>query len=214
MTNGFSASTFRYRDLEIVFLKHAGFKIKGSKVVYIDPYDIPKDSGLEKADYILVTHGHFDHLDVKAIQELSKLETIVVIPSGCIVEGYRTCELEIGGEEKLEGILVKTVPAYNITKSFHPKGSGVGYILEIDGVRIYHAGDTDFIPEMKEIEVDVALIPVGGTYTMDLEDAKKAIKELKAEKIIPMHFGALPETKVDVTELKSDNVVILEPLFK
>jgi L-ascorbate metabolism protein UlaG (beta-lactamase superfamily) len=180
----------------------------------MDPYDIPSDSGLEKADYILVTHEHFDHLDIKAIRELSKPETIVVVPSGCIVEGYKTCELEIGGEEKLDGISVKTVPAYNVNKAFHPKGSGVGYIMEIDDVKIYHAGDTDYIPEMKEIEVDVALIPVGGTYTMDLEDAKKALEDIKADVVIPMHYGALPETQTDVSKLKSEKVVILEPLFK
>ncbi len=214
MANGFSASTLKYDGVEIVFLKHAGFKIKGSKVVYIDPYDIPKGSGLEKADYILVTHDHFDHLDLSSIHELSTSNTTVIVPCGCVIEGYRTCELELGKETNLDGILVRCVPAYNIDKSFHPKGKGVGWILEMDGIRIYHAGDTDFIPEMREVEVDVALIPVGGTYTMDLKDAKKAIKEIKAEKIVPMHFGTLPETKVDVTELKSDKIVILEPLFR
>jgi L-ascorbate metabolism protein UlaG (beta-lactamase superfamily) len=131
-----------------------------------------------------------------------------------MVEGYRTCELDIGEEEKLEGLTVKTVPAYNIDKPFHPRGSGAGYIIEIDGVKIYHAGDTDFIPEMKEIEVDVALIPVGGKYTMDLEQAKEALEAIKADKVIPMHYGALPETQADVEKLKSAKVVALEPLFE
>ncbi|MBO8182923.1 MAG: MBL fold metallo-hydrolase [Archaeoglobus sp.] len=207
-------SRFRYKNVEIVFLKHAGFQIKGSKIVYIDPYDIPKDSGLEKADYVLVTHDHFDHLDLKSIQRLSTPETTVIVPCGCLVEGFRTCELEPGQENKLDGIVVRCVPAYNIGKDFHPPGKGVGWVLELDGVKIYHAGDTDYIPEMKEVEADVALIPVGGTYTMDIEDAKKAIEELKAEVIIPMHYGTLPETKVDVSVLKSDKVVILEPMFK
>jgi len=207
-------AAYRYRNLEIVFLKHAAFKIKGSKIVYFDPYEIPPDSGLEKADFILVSHEHFDHLDVKSIQELSKPETVVVIPSGCVVEGYKTCEVELGEESELNGITVRAVPAYNLEKPFHQKGEGVGWILEMDGVRIYHAGDTDYIPEMKEMEVDVALIPVGGTYTMDIEDAKKAIDELKAEVIIPMHYGTLPETKVDVSVLQSERVVILDPMFK
>jgi L-ascorbate metabolism protein UlaG (beta-lactamase superfamily) len=193
-------------------LKHAGFKIKGNKIVYIDPYDLP-DANLEKADYILVTHEHFDHKDIKSIRKLSDEHTMVVVPTGCIVEGYRTCELEIGVRESFEGISVETVPAYNIDKPFHPKGSGAGYILEIDGVRIYHAGDTDFIPEMKEIKVDVALIPVGGKYTMDLEQAKRALEEIDAEKVIPMHYGTLPETQADVSKLKSEKVVILEPMF-
>jgi L-ascorbate metabolism protein UlaG (beta-lactamase superfamily) len=201
-----------YKNVEIVFLKHAGFKIKGNKIVYIDPYDLP-DANLEKADYILVTHEHFDHKDIKSIRKLSDEHTMVVVPTGCIVEGYRTCELEIGVRESFEGISVETVPAYNIDKPFHPKGSGAGYILEIDGVRIYHAGDTDFIPEMKEIKVDVALIPVGGKYTMDLEQAKRALEEIDAEKVIPMHYGTLPETQADVSKLKSEKVVILEPMF-
>jgi len=206
------ASSYMYKNVEIVFLKHAGFKIKGNKIVYIDPYDLP-DANLEKADYILVTHEHFDHKDIKSIRKLSDEHTMVVVPTGCIVEGYRTCELEIGVRESFEGISVETVPAYNIDKPFHPKGSGAGYILEIDGVRIYHAGDTDFIPEMKEIKVDVALIPVGGKYTMDLEQAKRALEEIDAEKVIPMHYGTLPETQADVSKLKSEKVVILEPMF-
>jgi L-ascorbate metabolism protein UlaG (beta-lactamase superfamily) len=207
-------SVCRYGEVEIVFLKHAGFKIKGSKTVYIDPYDLPQNAELEKADYILITHDHFDHRDINAIRLLSDEHTTVVVPTGCMVEGYRTCELDIGEEEKLEGLTVKTVPAYNIDKPFHPRGSGAGYIIEIDGVKIYHAGDTDFIPEMKEIEVDVALIPVGGKYTMDLEQAKEALEAIKADKVIPMHYGALPETQADVEKLKSAKVVALEPLFE
>ncbi|AGK61201.1 putative Zn-dependent hydrolases of the beta-lactamase fold protein [Archaeoglobus sulfaticallidus PM70-1] len=203
---------YKYGNVEITFLKHAGFKIKGSKTIYIDPYDLP--DGLEKADYIFVTHDHFDHKDIGSIRRLSKHDTTVVIPSGCLLEGYRTCELDIGEEEDLNGVKVKTVPAYNIDKPFHPKGIGVGYIIEMDGVRIYHAGDTDFIPEMKDVEADIALIPVGGKYTMDMEQAKKAIEVIKAKVVVPMHYGTLPETKADVEKLKSDRVVVLEPEFK
>jgi L-ascorbate metabolism protein UlaG (beta-lactamase superfamily) len=206
-------STFKYGNVEITFLKHAGFRIKGSKLVYIDPYNIPTNSGLEKADYILATHDHFDHLDVDSIQQLSRADTILILPSGCVVRGYKTCELALNEERDFEGISVKAVPAYNIAKHFHPRDAGVGWILEIDGVRIYHAGDTDYIPEMREVNTDVALIPVGGTYTMDIEDAKRAIEELVAKVIIPMHYGTLPETKVDVSVLKSEKVVILDPMF-
>jgi len=206
-------STFKYGDVEITFLKHAGFKIKGSKTIYIDPYDLP-DIELERADLVLVTHEHFDHMDLKAIKKVRKDETVVVVPSGCMAEGYRTCELDIGVREEVEGVTIETVPAYNVDKSFHRKGEGVGYIVTIDGVRIYHAGDTDFIPEMKEIDVDIALIPVGGVYTMDVEDAKKAIDVIKAKHVIPMHYGTLPETKADLSKLKLDKVVVLEPMFK
>jgi L-ascorbate metabolism protein UlaG (beta-lactamase superfamily) len=138
---------------------------------------------------------------------------MLILPSGCVVKGYKTCELASNEEREFEDISVRAVPAYNIAKPFHPRDAGVGWVLEIDGVRIYHAGDTDYIPEMREVEVDVALIPVGGTYTMNIDDAKRAVEELKAEVIIPMHYGTLPETKVDVSVLKSEKVVILDPMF-
>ncbi len=206
-------STFKYGDVEITFLKHAGFKIKGSKTIYIDPYDLP-DVELEKADLVLITHEHFDHRDMDSLKKIRKDETIVVLPTGCMAEGYRTCELNLGAKEEVHGVIIETVPAYNVDKAFHKKGDGVGYIVTIDGVRIYHAGDTDFISEMKDIDVDIALLPVGGTYTMDVEDAKKAMEVIKAKYFIPMHYGVLPETKADLSKLRSENVVILEPLFK
>jgi L-ascorbate metabolism protein UlaG (beta-lactamase superfamily) len=206
-------SSFKYGNTEVVFLKHAGFKVKGSKTIYIDPYDIPEGADLEKADYIFVTHDHFDHLDFKAIKKLSTEKTTVVIPQGCSVEGHSTCTLELGRKEKLDGIVVETVPAYNIDKKFHPKGQYVGYIIEMDGVRIYHAGDTDYTPEMKNVNADIALIPVGGTYTMDIEDAKKAVSEMNVKHVIPMHYGAIPDTEADVSKLESDKVVVLKPMF-
>jgi len=205
-------SSFVYNGVEITWLKHAGFRIKGSKVVYIDPYEIPEE--LEKADLILVTHDHFDHMDMKSIKKLSKDDTVVVHPSGCIVEGFESCEVRVGEETDIRGVKVKPVRAYNVDKPFN-KENCVGYIIEIDGVRIYHAGDTDRIPEMKEIEVDVALLPAGGTYTMDLKEAIEAANDIKAKHYIPMHFGAIPQTQADPEEFKRNvkGAVILKPLF-
>ncbi|WP_456467978.1 MBL fold metallo-hydrolase [Archaeoglobus sp.] len=205
-------SSFVYNSVEITWLKHAGFKIKGSKVLYIDPYDIPKE--LEKADIILVTHDHFDHMDVKSIKRLSKDDTVVVHPTGCIIEGYESCEVKTGESVNIKGVEIKAVPAYNINKPFH-KENCVGYIVSIDGVRIYHAGDTDRIPEMREIEVDIALLPIGGTYTMDLDEAVEATRDVKARYYIPMHFGAIPQTEANPEEFrkKVENAVILKPLF-
>ncbi len=205
-------SSFVYNSVEITWLKHAGFKIKGSKVLYIDPYDIPKE--LEKADIILVTHDHFDHMDVKSIKRLSKDDTVVVHPTGCIIEGYESCEVKTGESVNIKGVEIKAVPAYNINKPFH-KENCVGYIVSIDGVRIYHAGDTDRIPEMREIEVDIALLPIGGTYTMDLDEAVEAARDVKARYYIPMHFGAIPQTEANPEEFrkKVENAVILKPLF-
>ncbi len=206
-------NTLKVGNVEITYLKHAGFKIKGSKVLYIDPYEIPE--GLEKADLILVTHDHFDHLDVKSIKRLSKSDTTLVTPKGCFVEGYDSCALDEGEERVVKDVRIKTVPAYNVNKPFHKKGV-VGYIFEIDGVRIYHAGDTDRIPEMKNIEVDVALLPIGGTYTMNLNEAVEAAWDIKAKVYIPMHFGAIPNTEADPEEfrIRVPKAVVLKPLLR
>ncbi|MCX7999062.1 MAG: MBL fold metallo-hydrolase, partial [Leptospiraceae bacterium] len=106
------------------------------------------------------------------------------------------------------------VPAYNTDKPFHKSG-GIGYIVNLDGVKVYHAGDTDRIPEMKNISVDIALLPVGGTYTMDLNEAIKATEDIKAEIYIPMHYGAIPNTKANPADFKArvPKAVILEPLI-
>lgn len=205
-------NSIKVGNVEITYLKHAGFKIKGSKVLYIDPYEVPE--GLEKADLILVTHDHFDHLDLKSIKRLSKADTTVVTPKGCIVEGYESCSLDESEERVVKGVRIRTVPAYNVDKPFHKKG-GVGYIVEIDGVRIYHAGDTDRIPEMKSIEVDVALLPIGGTYTMNVREAVEAAWDIKAKVYIPMHYGAIPKTQADPEEfrIRVPKAVVLKPLL-
>ncbi len=205
-------STLKCNGVEITWLKHAGFMIKGSVVIYIDPYGINRE--LEKADLILITHDHFDHMDLKSIRLLSKEDTVMVHPSGCIVEGYESCPLSIGEGRNVKGIEVKAVPAYNVNKPYHKKGEVVGYVLNVDGVRIYHAGDTDRIPEMKGIEVDVALLPIGGTYTMDVKEAIEVTKDVKAKVFVPMHYGEIG-LKADPWEFKRavKNAVILKPLL-
>ena len=205
-------STFKYENIEITWLKHAGFRIKDSVVIYIDPYDVTKE--LEKADVILVTHDHFDHMDMKSIRNLSKSDTVIVHPKGCTIEGYQTCEVMEEDKVTVKGIEIQSVPAYNVDKPFHKAGC-VGYIINIDGVKIYHAGDTDRIPEMKNIEVDIALLPIGGTYTMNVKEAIEAAKDIKAKYYIPMHYGAIPNTEADPNEFKAgvENAVILKPLL-
>uniref|UniRef100_A0A7J2TIG8 MBL fold metallo-hydrolase n=1 Tax=Archaeoglobus fulgidus TaxID=2234 RepID=A0A7J2TIG8_ARCFL len=205
-------NSLRFGNVEITYLKHAGFKVKGSKVLYVDPYDVPE--GLEKADLILVTHDHFDHMDIKSIKRLSKSDTTVVTPVGCIIEGFESCSLAEGEEREVKGVKIRTFPAYNVNKPFHKRG-GVGYIFEIDGVKIYHAGDTDRIPEMKNLEVDVALLPIGGTYTMNVSEAVEAAWDIKAKVYIPMHYGAIPNTKADPEEfrLRVPKAVVLKPLL-
>ncbi len=206
-------NTLKYRNIEITWLKHAGFRLKGSKVVYLDPYEVP--AGHEKADIILVTHDHFDHLDLNSIKNLAKSETIVIHPKECSVKGFESFAMTENQTTNIKGVEVTAVLAYNIDKPFHKRGV-LGYIVNLDGVRVYHAGDTDRIPEMKKIAVDIALLPAGGTYTMDMEEAIKATQDIKAEVYIPMHYGAIPNTKADpkVFKAKVPKAVILEPLLR
>ncbi len=202
-------STLKCDGVEITWLKHAGFRIKGSVVIYIDPYEIKTE--LEKADLILITHDHFDHMDMKSIRLLSKDETVIV---GCTVEGYESFRLSIGDSVNIKGVEIRAVPAYNVNKPYHKKGECIGYVVNIDGIRIYHAGDTDRIPEMKEIDVDVALLPIGGTYTMDVKEAIEAAKDINAKVFVPMHYGEIG-LKADPLEFKRnvENAVVLKPLL-
>ncbi len=174
---------------EITWLGHASFKIKNEMILYIDPWNIDPDE--EKADLVLITHEHFDHLSPEDIEKVQGDHTVVVtIP---------LCESKIAGEVKviqagetirISDVEIEAVPAYNINKSFHQKEAGrVGYIITMGGERIYHAGDSDLIPEMESIDVDVALLPVGGVYTMSPEEAAKAANRIRPKLAIPMHWG-------------------------
>lgn len=185
------ARNYQLNNLEITWLGHASFKIKippseafGSEmIVYLDPFQIKSN---EKADLILCTHDHYDHRDEKSIRLLSKPETEILIGGADIKENE---------EREIKGLKIRAVPAYNLAKPFHPRGKGVGFVLEIEGKKIYHAGDTDRIPEMAELgEIDLALLPIGGTYTMDATEAAEAVKMIKPKKVIPMHYGTLSET--------------------
>ena len=204
--------------LSIKWLGHASFQIKADgKVMYIDPYQ--GEYG-EKAEIILSTHSHPDHCDPAKIEEARKSDTVVIAPADCVskIGGAKT----LRPEEKttIKDITIQAVQAYNYKRlrspenPFHPKGLGVGYLITIDGKSIYHAGDTDFIPEMKKLKkVHVALLPVGGTYTMDSPEAVEAALAINPKVVIPMHVldTDLMIFKKQV-EAKSDiYVVILKP---
>lgn len=207
-------------DVEIVWLKHAGFKIKGGgMVVYIDPYGVKRG---EVADAILVTHEHFDHCDIPSLRALSTEQTTIVGPAAVIakVGDVRGKKLQVapGQTHDIGTMKLRVIPAYNIVKTFHPKGmGGVGYEVTLAGVRIYHAGDTDHITEMEELAgVDVALLPVSGTYVMDAREAANAVKVLKPRIAIPMHYGEIVGSKSDALQFKElaekvTQVEILEP---
>jgi L-ascorbate metabolism protein UlaG (beta-lactamase superfamily) len=177
------------------WLGHSSFRLEASKVIYFDPWKLAQDS--PKADFILVSHDHFDHLSVEDIMQISTPATMIVTDKSS-AQQVRTARVSckdikplIPGE-KLEfaGIKITAVPSYNTNKPFHPKFSKkLGFIVTIDGMSIYHAGDTDYIPEMKVFKCDIALLPVGGTYTMNVEEAVQAALDIKPEVAIPMHYG-------------------------
>lgn len=171
-------------------------------VIFIDPYNISGSQA--KADIILITHEHYDHCDTASINKLSSEETVVIAPIVCKSKLARVNTISAGDKKTVNGIQIEAVPAYNTNKPYHPKGSGVGYVITINGKRIYHAGDTDRIPEMKKLNnIGIALLPVGGTYTMTAEEAADAVNEdIKPKVAIPMHYGSVVGSRADAEKFK------------
>lgn len=199
----------------IHWIGHAAFKIKTDQTIYIDPYRIRAAD--DKADVILVTHNHGDHLSPGDIAKIAKPETRIIAPPSCARQLKGKVALIKKGEKlDLGGVTVEAVPAYNLGKPYHPPtGDNVGYILTVGGTRIYHAGDTDFIPEMKTLKVDIALLPCGGTYTMTAREAAEAADTIGAAKAIPMHWGVVVGSRTDAEEFakacRRCQAVILSP---
>ncbi|HID16948.1 TPA: MBL fold metallo-hydrolase [Candidatus Bathyarchaeota archaeon] len=200
---------FEYKGVKISWLGHDAFKIKDDKTIYIDPFEL---KGGERADIILVTHEHYDHCSPKDIKKVSSPETIVVAPGSCkrLLSGLKARFVKPGDGLEVKGVKVEALPAYNVNKFrfpgqvFHPKEEGkVGYVLTVKGVKIYHAGDADLIPEMEGLRVDVALLPVSGTYVMTAEEAAEATRKLKADLAIPMHYGSIVGSERDAEKFKS-----------
>ena len=185
----------------LTWLGHASFRVVGEKIVYIDPWQL---TGGPQADLILVTHAHHDHLSVEDIDRISGPDTEILCPPDCVAQlpGRKVRAVRPGDALVVAGIPVQVVPAYNTDKPNHPRSAGhVGYIIEIGGRRIYHAGDTDLIPEMTGIVCDVALLPMGGTYTMNADQAAAAASAIHPQVVVPMHWGRLVGTEKDVERL-------------
>lgn len=167
----------------------SGVCIRGNAVLYVDPHLI---RGGEKADLILITHDHFDHLDIGAINAVAKDDTVIVANACCVprLQGKvagRVMPIEEGQTVSEKGVDVRAVAGYNY---IHPRGSNVGFIFNLRGQTIYHSGDTDYIPEMAILgSIDIALLPIGGTYTMDEQEAAEAVKVIRPKAVIPIHYG-------------------------
>lgn len=188
--------------LEIKWLGHASFKIKvQNKVIYLDPWKLKT---AEPADLILITHEHHDHYSAEDIDKIKKEETIITAPADLLKKlPGQTRPAKIGETLKINGLEIEPVPAYNTNKEFHPRANNwVGYLIKTGQEIIYHAGDTDLIPEMAEIKCDLALLPVSGTYVMTAEEAAQALTKLKAKKAIPMHWGEIIGSRADAERFK------------
>ncbi len=197
---------------------HSSIKIKKNKVIYIDPFRIKKVE--HDADYIFITHSHYDHFDMKDILRVAKIDTIfITIPETKSslkllgIPNEQIIEVEPNNEYTIEDIKFKTVPAYNINKKFHPKeNKWVGYIIELDNKTYYIAGDTDNTEDIQNIKCDVAFLPIGGTYTMDSEEAAGLANVIDAKIVIPIHYEEIVGTKEDLKrfiELTNKKVEVL-----
>lgn len=182
----------------------SSIRIGGSKVLYFDPYLIPVAA--HDADLIFITHEHYDHFEPESIAKLKKDDTLLVAPesmkkkvlseSGIAAEN---CLFYQPGESfEAGGVAAETIPAYNKLKPFHPKGKKwQGYVVTMDDTRYYVSGDTDVNEDIKKVRCDVALIPIGGFYTMDWKQAAEYIAQLKPKAVIPTHYGSIVVNKTD-----------------
>jgi L-ascorbate metabolism protein UlaG (beta-lactamase superfamily) len=200
----------------IKWLGHASFQITiNSFNIYVDPYE---GTYVDNADMILVSHDHFDHCDVSKIEKIQKEETTVITPSTCLARiGGKVRVLKAGEKAAINDITIEAVHAYNVKRfrsqgtPFHPKDLGLGYLMTASGKTVYYAGDTDFVPEMKELRnVFLAILPIGGTYTMDIPEAVEAALAIKPQFAIPMHpLNSDPKQFKKLVEQSSKTTVVL-----
>ena len=186
---------------DLFWIGHSSFyaKSKNGTTIFIDPFEI-SNKVKEKADLILITHPHFDHCSKNDISKIIKEDTEIIAAQGCISgEDFKNITVAFPGFSKaVKGIEITAIPAYNNKKerlAFHPKeNKWVGYVFGVNGKKIYHAGDTDFIDEMSDLKeegIDIAILPIGGKYTMDVEEAIIASRAINARETIPMHYKHL-----------------------
>ncbi|MBW3020150.1 MBL fold metallo-hydrolase [Candidatus Woesearchaeota archaeon] len=187
----------------IKWLGQASFKLKiNNYIIYIDPV-IGNYDNEEKANLILITHEHHDHFSKEIIDKLMCDDTKIV-GSANVISQIDGNALDNNETIKLDDVKITAVPAYNIDSGYHKKGNGNGYVLEVDGKKIYHCGDTDLIPEMNLIEADIMLVPVGGIYTMDYEDAATSVMLIHPKIVIPIHWGSIVGHKEDAEHLRDE----------
>ena len=191
-------------NIEVLY--HSSIRINKEKIIYIDPFKINKN--YNDADIIFITHDHYDHYSEEDIDKVINENTTIIIPDELLTKLLRKginknaiITVEPNKNYMVQGIKFETISAYNTNKTFHPKENGwVGYIIIINGIRYYIAGDTDITEENKQVKCDVAFVPVGGTYTMDFKEAASLINEIKPKIAIPIHYGSIVGTEQDAID--------------
>ena len=187
----------------IEVLCHSCIKFNKGEVIYFDPFKIEKN--YNDADVIFITHDHYDHYSEEDIDKVIKEETIIVAPEDLLTKllkkGFERDNMVLvtpNQKYTVKGIEFQTIPAYNVNKQFHPKANEwVGYVLKIEGVTYYIAGDTDITEENKKVKCDIAFVPVGGTFTMDYKEAAELINEIKPKIAVPTHYGSIVGERSD-----------------
>ena len=201
-------------NIEVLY--HSSIRINKEKIIYIDPFKINKN--YNDADIIFITHDHYDHYSEEDIDKVINENTTIIIPDELLTKLLRKginknaiITVEPNKNYMVQGIKFETISAYNTNKTFQPKENGwVGYIIIINGIRYYIAGDTDITEENKQVKCDVAFVPVGGTYTMDFKEAASLINEIKPKIAIPIHYGSIVGTEQDAI----DFIRLLHPEIK
>lgn len=191
-------------NIEVLY--HSSIRINKEKTIYIDPFKI--DRNYNDADIIFITHDHYDHYSEEDIDKVINENAVIVIPEELLTKVLKKginkdaiVTVEPDKKYMVQGIKFETVPAYNTYKTFHPKENGwVGYVIEINGIKYYIAGDTDITEENKKVKCDVAFVPVGGTYTMDFKEAAQLVNEIQPKVAVPIHYGSVVGTKQDAEE--------------
>jgi len=198
----------QYKGLALSYLGHDCFRLEaGGKVLYTDPFQIGPQS--KKADFVTISHDHFDHLDNPSLARVTEARTVVVASENCrgkVKTAFKEAHFLKPGEfVESGGFKFLAVPAYNVNKfrapgqPFHPRDyNGLGFLIEAGGVRVYHAGDTDIVEEMAALkDIDIALLPVSGTYVMTSSEAAEATRRIAPKVAVPMHWGAIVGGRVD-----------------
>ncbi len=194
----------------IKWLGHSTIKFVNDKVIYIDPYNIKKN--YNDADIVFITHNHYDHFSKEDLKKCIKNETKIIVTEDLIEEclnlGFKKENIYSvipNSKYEIDNIVFSTIPSYNINKKFHPRENNwVGYIIKINNIQYYIAGDTDITKDAEEVKCDVAFLPVGGTYTMNYKEAAELANKISPKIVVPIHYGLIVGTKKDAERFKNN----------